>query len=100
MKPKTQKNILYLLIPSFIVIIIWLISNVYNHAVMTTVTSDQAISIKPISDSFDTRVIEDLKKRKQVVADTTASPAVLLSPTPGLDATPGASESGTGGLLQ
>jgi len=99
MKPKTQQNILFILIPSFIVIVIWLISNIYNHAVMTTVTADQAIAIKPISDSFDMRAIEGLKKRKQVVADTTAEPVALPSPTPELGPQLEASDSGTGGLL-
>lgn len=66
---------------------------------MTTVTADQAISIKPISESFDTRVIEGLKKRKRIIADTTAEPVITLSPTPELETPPDASGSGTGGLL-
>lgn len=98
MKPKAQQNLLYILIPSFIVIIIWLISNIYNHAVMTTITTDQAVSIKPISESFDARVIDSLKKRRLVIGDTTAKPVIAPSPTPELKTPPDASESGTGGL--
>ena len=65
---------------------------------MTTITSDQAVSIKPISESFDTRVIDSLKKRKLVIGDTTAKPVIPSSPTPELETPPDASESGTGGL--
>lgn len=98
MKPKTQKNLLYIIIPSFILIIIWIVADIYNHAVMTTVTSDQAVSIQPISSSFDVGVLDNLRGRKIVTPDSTAEavppivePAAL--PTPALDIVPDASES-------
>jgi|GEM_PF-2441777 len=99
MKPKTQKSLLYIIIPSFILIVIWIIANIYNHAAMTTITSDQAISIQPISDSFDTEVLASLRKRKMVTPDSQAeisSPIIEpdIIPSPSLETNLGSSESG------
>lgn len=99
MKPKTQQHLLLILIPSFIVIVVWIVASIYNHAAMSTITVDQSISIEPIEDTFDTRVLDSLKKRTVITSNTTAqiaAPAIdiTLTPTPELTAAPEASPSG------
>lgn len=75
-------------------------SNIYNHAVMTTITADQAISVQPISDSFNTQILNSLKGRKVIISDSTAEavvpsvePTIPPSPQPDNTPAPDASES-------
>lgn len=67
MKPKQQTDIMYILIPSFVLVLAWIIFTVYNSAVSSTITATQSSSIKPISPTFELGVLENLKKRKKIL---------------------------------
>lgn len=81
MNPQTQKNLLIILIPSSILIVLWIIFSVYNHSVTSTITSTQASAIQPIAPSFETTVLNRLKTRSSVAPNLT------------IDATPVSSQS-------
>lgn len=109
MKPEQQKNLLYILVPSTILIILWIAFSVYNRSVMNTINKSQSIAIQPISPVFPTGVIESLKKRKSFTplysidsvpnlpasseADLTPTP----SPSPALDSNPATNAADLGG---
>ena len=69
---KKQKDILYILIPSFILLVFWIGFTIYNGAVSSTITEVQQVNIKPIAPSFDTATINELKKRKKVTPQNEA----------------------------
>lgn len=78
-KPSALKDILFLSISSFILVVAWLGFNLYHSWVTTTITPELQIRIVPISPEFDTATIDKLKLRKQVApADTLPN---TLAPT-------------------
>ncbi len=66
MNKKQYKNLIYLIIPSFIVILAWIGFTVYNKRVATTITESQSLTIQPINSSFNVEIINRLKKRKLI----------------------------------
>lgn len=92
MKPEQQKNLLYILVPSAILVILWIVFSVYNKSVTSTISSTQTQAIESISPSFPTEVLSSLKKRQSIeplfaidsVPNTEASESgtLDLSPTP------------------
>lgn len=81
MKPEQQKNLLYILIPSGFVMLVWLILGIYNKSISSTITKPQSLLITPISSTFESGVLTDLKKRNTISPDfdltgqSTQSPA-------------------------
>ncbi len=61
-----RKDILVLLIPSFIIVILWVIFNVYHSYLNSTIPTDVNIQILYINPDFDLKTIEDIKKRQIV----------------------------------
>ena len=61
-----QKDILLLLIPLFIVNVIWIIFSIYHNSATSTISQSLDLNIKPISPDFDTQTIESLKTREQI----------------------------------
>jgi len=90
MKNKQQQNILFILIPSTILIVLWIIFSVYNKSVMTTISQSQFSAIQPILPVFPTDVLADLKKRNAIapltsidsVPNTIASSEATITPIP------------------
>jgi len=90
MKPEQQKNLLYILVPSTILVILWIIFSVYNKSVTSTISSTQKQAIEPISPLFPTGVLSDLKKRENIeplfsidsVPTDQSSESATLSQTP------------------
>lgn len=62
-----HKDIYILLIPSFILVIFWIIFTIYHNSVSSTITPTQSVQIKPINANFDAKAINDIKGRNQVV---------------------------------
>ena len=93
MKPEQQKNLLYILVPSTILIIIWIIFGIYSKAISSTLTENQNLSIVPIAPVFQTKVFSSLEKRKKVdpvftidaVPNTIATEEADLETQPTLD---------------
>lgn len=92
MKPKRQnkqKDILFLLISSFIVVVAWIGFNLYHITVTSTVSQTIQMQLSPISATFDQATIEQLKTRENIVpvynAQTSSAPTATASaatPTP------------------
>ncbi len=84
-KAKAQKDILYISISSFILVVVWIGSNIYHAHVTSTITPDLQIKILPIDPDFDASTIQNLKSRERIIpvyeisgADITPSPTVEL----------------------
>ncbi len=61
-----QRDIITLLIPSFILILAWIIFSIYHSSVASTITPVVDIQISPISPVFDMNAISKLKQRQKV----------------------------------
>jgi hypothetical protein len=93
MKPKhnnKQKDILFILASSFVVVVAWVGFNLYHIYVTSTVSPDLQSKLVPIDGSFDTATIDKLKARQKLApsfnkqtSDTQpASSPATLEPTP------------------
>lgn len=94
MKPKQrnkQKDILFIFISSFIVIVAWVSFNLYHIWATSTVSSDIQNQLTPIDPEFDPTVIQELKTKENInplyesqVSSNTTVPtfAPLGAPTP------------------
>ncbi len=81
-KPSTIKDILFLSISSFIVVVAWVGFNIYHSYVTTTITPELQIQIIPIQPEFDMATIQTLKTRRQVQPITNLSGKAAAVPTP------------------
>lgn len=89
MKPAQQKNLVFILVPSTILIVLWIVFSVYDKAVMSTISKSQTVAIQPISPAFPTGVLTTLQNRKSPtplysidsVPNVVASDEGALTPT-------------------
>lgn len=95
MKPK---DILLLLIPATLLVIAWIVFNIYHNSVTSTISESLSTNILPISPNFDTKTISNLKQREKVVPlfefkkIETPTPTSLPTPTPNLIPSPSLNE--------
>lgn len=61
-----QKDILLLIISSFILVILWIIFSIYHNSVTSTIPEAVSIQILPINPTFDKNTIESIKRRTGV----------------------------------
>lgn len=82
-----QKDILLFIVPTLIIVIAWIIFNLYHTS--TTTENDQTTTstVIAISPNFDTKVIDELKKRENVVAATEISVSNVVLPISSTSAT-------------
>lgn len=84
----TQKDFLYLSISMFVIVAVWVGSNIYHAYVTSTINEDLQKQIIPISATFNTDTIEKLKKREQIdplfksASQPETSSSAKLTPTP------------------
>ena len=73
-----KKDILTLLIPSFLVVVAWVIFSIYHSFVTSTIPESLNMQITAINPEFDTSVIENLKKREKVtpIYEAEANPSI------------------------
>lgn len=89
-----QKEYLLLLGSILIIIIIWVIFNIYHNYTTSTIDPNENLIIIPIEGTFDQNTINQVKNRKRVEAsldsiiNLTASPSPKISPTPTIVASP------------
>ena len=77
-----QKDLITFLVLIVIVVLAFVGSNIYHSAVTSTIPEVLAIQVKPISPKFQTKVLDELKKRTRIAPQFNTSPAVLTpSPT-------------------
>lgn len=103
-----QKDFLIILIPAFVLTILWVIFSIYHNYVTSTIKDPLSIQILPIQGKFDTKTIEELKNRERVnplyeaqkasVSATeeptiTEEPTLLPTETPILTPTPSEEDS-------
>jgi hypothetical protein len=105
MKPtkqqRKQKDILFILISSFIVVVAWIGFNIYHIKVTSTVSEHIQYQLNPINPTFDQQTMQELKNRENInplfeqtqtatQAATTPPPSEEISPSQGK--TPAASQ--------
>lgn len=89
-----QKEYLLLLGSILIIIIIWVLFNIYHNYTTSTIDPSENLTIIPIEGTFDRNTINQAKNRKRVdvsldsVKTLTASPSPKISPTPTIIASP------------
>lgn len=92
MKPKRQnkqKDVLFVLISSFVVVVAWIGFNLYHIWATSTINKNIQAQLEPIDPTFDKNTIQSLKTREQVNPlynrqATASQSASLTSPTPSL----------------
>ena len=62
-----KNDILILLIPSMLIVILWVVFSVYHNYVTSTIPENLNTQILSISPNFDLKTIENLKKRDVVI---------------------------------
>lgn len=75
-----RKDILILLIPMFIIVILWVIFSIYHNFVNSTIPESLNMQILSISPNFDLKTIESIKQREVVepVYSTSANPQTAI----------------------
>ena len=91
-----KNDILIILIPSFIFVLVWIGFNIYHSIMASTISETVNMQISPINPNFDTKTIDSLKGRQNVLPIYDAGVTVETptpSPTPGESQTPIATQS-------
>jgi len=86
-KYRIQKDLVFLTISMFIIVFLWIGSNIYNAYVTSTIDEALQSQIIPIDGRFNVDAIEQLKNRTLIEPDYTESLATetastQLTPTP------------------
>ncbi len=98
----SQKTILLLIVPAFILVVAWIIFSIYHNAVKSTIPENLNIQIFPIAPVFDAQTIEKIKNRKIIIplyessGSSASQPADLLQVE--VEASPSANAT-EGGIL-
>ncbi len=61
-----QNRFIVILVLLLIVVVVWIGGNVYHNLNKSTISEVTAQEILPISPTFDTKIIDELKKRKPI----------------------------------
>lgn len=77
-----QKDLLIILIPSFLITILWVIFSVYHNYVTSTIKDPLTYQIIPIDGTFNMQGIEKIKERRNFDPVYTFQGGVELTPTP------------------
>ena len=106
-----RRDILILLIPSFIFALAWIGFSVYHSFVTSTIPESVTQQITPITPDFDAKTIAAIKERKTITPDyqgvptniTTVSPTVtptpeVITPTPQISSQSAQQATSGGGL--
>ena len=87
-----KKDILFILISGFFLIIAWIGFSIYHKSKTSTIPEATSIQIAPINPAFDIETIEDIKRRKRAEAilerKTTPTPTATASASPTINAQP------------
>ncbi len=69
-----RRDVLTLLIPSLIIVILWVVFSVYHNFIGSTIPTSVNDQISAITPDFDTKTIEAIKGRNTVNPIYTANP--------------------------
>ena len=78
-----QRDIITLLVPSFILILAWIIFSIYHSSVASTITPVVNIQISPIKPIFDMDAVSKLKQRQKVTPVYEIQAVATPTPAPG-----------------
>lgn len=93
-----QRDLLLLLVPFFIMVVAWIIFNIYHSSATSTISDTLNIQIAPINPTFDKKAIEAIKNRDDVEPIYDLSNSTLATPIP--EATPTPESTASGVILQ
>ena len=82
------KDIIILLTSAFLVVIAWIIFNIYHNSVASTTPDDLTKDTTPITPTFDQSTIDKLNSRAKISPIYDLSTPPLSSPTPAISVTP------------
>ena len=88
-----RKDIIFLLVPIFILVVAWVIFNIYHNAATSTISGTLKTNILPIAPNFDTKTVQSLKERGkiepvfEIKKVETITPTVLPATIPTLSPT-------------
>lgn len=78
-----QRDVLFLVISTFVLIVAWIGFSIYHNLAFSTITGAVEEKIVPINPTFDTKTIDTLKNRKNIepifqikTAETTESAVI------------------------
>jgi hypothetical protein len=77
-----RKDILIILIPSFIFVLAWIGFSIYHNFVTSTIPESVTMQITPITPDFDTKTIAGIKQRQNVTPVYQITNIVTVSPSP------------------
>lgn len=101
-----KNDILILLIPSMLIVILWVVFSIYHNFVTSTIPENLNTQILSISPNFDLKTIESLKSRNVVdpIYQLTATNESSIEPTPSESlvevSSSSANQASQGGILQ
>lgn len=61
-----QKDIIFLAVSYFLLVVIWLVFSIYHNAVTSNIPQALSIQASPINPTFDEKTIMELKKRENI----------------------------------
>lgn len=61
-----QRDIFLIVIPSFILVALWVVFSIYHNFVSSTISNPLSVQIQPIEPSFNSKSIKDIKERQQI----------------------------------
>lgn len=84
-----QKELLIILIPMFLVTVLWVIFNIYHNHVSSTITDPLTLQIIPIDGEFNITSLESIKDRKRIeplsIAPITENGDISPIPSPTIE---------------
>jgi hypothetical protein len=66
-KQNQRKDILFILVSSFIVVVAWIAFNIYHINITSTISQAIQLQLLPISPKFDDATMQQLKTRENIV---------------------------------
>lgn len=95
-----QRDVLFLVISTFVLIVAWIGFSIYHNLVSSTITKSVGEKIVPINPTFDTKTIDTLKERKtiepifQIKSEEATESAVIETITQPSETLPVSTDSG------
>lgn len=77
-----QKDILFILISSTFLVAVWIGFSLVHSSISSTISETLTQTIQPISGTFDTKTIQALKSRQQILPQTAIAISPTATPTP------------------
>jgi c-di-AMP phosphodiesterase-like protein len=81
-----KQDILFILISSFILVVVWICFNLYHIWITSTISQDIQVQMIPIDANFDNATIQNVLKREYIEplfeSQEEASSPALLAPEP------------------